>query len=711
MNLGLVGSEFNMKLKRMLGAGLLAALLSVSGLALAQQGSWKINMKKADIRTFIEQVSDITGYSFIVDPRVKGEVTVISNTEMSAEDIYNMFESVLRVHGYASVRSGSVVKIVPNQSAKQEDLPLTDKGANNEKMVTRVIPVQNTNATELVPILRPMVPQYGHLAAVSSANALIISDHASNIERMVEIIRRIDSAESEEVEVVQLKYAWVGDVVKTLEQLTPVETGAAGANKRPGAGGNIRVRVVAEERTNRLILRGEKQARMRVKALLVDLDRPAENTGATQVIYLRHAEAEKVAEILRGLITGQVAAKSSSSSRSSSSGGMSGTSARPSASAGMSSGMSSSSSTNTGDVTIQSDETLNALIVRAAPADMAEIRSIVDQLDVRRAQVLIEAAFVEISGDTSEAVGVQWGYGDVDKGVAGTNYAVGDMVPLSSIVQAVRSSDSSSEGGGSSGSGVSLPSGITLAGADFGSDGKVRFAAVIQALESNANSNLLSTPSIMTLDNEEAEIIVGENVPFVTGQTLSADNSNPFQTVERKDVGLTLKVTPQINDGDVIRLQLEQEVSAVKSTATEGATDLVTTKRSVKSVILANDGQVIVTGGLIADDVNKAMQKVPLLGDIPLLGVLFRAKSERLTKRNLLLFLQPTIIRDSAKAKEVSDRKYETLRSVSIRVDEKGELKRVDDSMYPEDPTELIQKGIQLRKHPEEKDDESEPEE
>jgi general secretion pathway protein D len=498
------------------------------------------------------------------------------------------------------------------------------------------------------------VPQYGHLAAVSSANALIISDHASNIERMVEIIRRIDSAESEEVEVVQLKHAWVGDVVKTLEQLTPVETGGAagagGAARRPAAG-NIRVRVVAEERTNRLILRGEKQARMRVKALLVDLDRPAENSGATQVIYLRHAEAEKVAEILRGLITGQVAAKSSSRATTGSVG------ARPTAAAGVSPVMGGASSANTGDVTIQADDTLNALIVRAAPADMAEIRNIVDQLDVRRAQVLIEAAFVEISGDAAEAVGVQWGYGDADKGIAGTNYGVGDMVPLSNIVQAVRSSGGSGEGGsGSSSSTVNLPAGITLAGADFGSDGKVRFAAVIQALESNANSNLLSTPSIMTLDNEEAEIIVGENVPFVTGTTVGADNSNPFQTVERKDVGLTLKVTPQINDGEVVRLQLEQEVSAVKDAATRGTTDIVTTKRSVKSVILANDGQVIVTGGLIADDINKSMQKVPLLGDIPLIGALFRARAETVNKRNLLLFLQPTIIRDSAKAKAVTDR-------------------------------------------------------
>lgn len=700
MNQCLVGSEFNMKLKRMLGAGLLAALLAVSGVAMAQEGSWKINMKKADIRTFIEQVSDITGYSFIVDPRVKGEVTVISNTEMSSEDIYNMFESVLRVHGYASVRSGSVVKIVPNQGAKQEDLPLSDKANDSEKMVTRVIPVQNTNATELVPILRPMVPQYGHLAAVSSANALIISDHASNIERMVEIIRRVDSAESDEVEVIQLKHAWVGDVVKTLEQLTPVETGAA--NKRPSAGGNIRVRVVAEERTNRLILRGEKQARLRVKALLVDLDRPMENTGATQVMYLRHAEAEKVAEVLRGLITGQV------TSRPSSSGSASGSaSARPVSTGGMSS-LGASSSANTGDVTIQADETLNALIVKAAPADMAEIRSIVEQLDVRRAQVLIEAAFVEISGDTSEAVGVQWGYGDVDKGVAGTNFNVGDMVPLNSIVQAVRGTGGSSDGGGST-SPVALPSGVTLAGADFGADGKVRFAAVIQALESNANSNLLSTPSIMTLDNEEAEIIVGENVPFVTGSTAGDNNSNPFQTVERKDVGLTLKVTPQINDGDAIRLQLEQEVSAVKDSATRGTTDIVTTKRSVKTVVLANDGQVIVTGGLIADDTNKSVQKVPLLGDIPLLGSLFRARTERLTKRNLLLFLQPTIIRDSEKAKVVSERKYNDLRSISLGIDDKGQLRQLDDSLYPEDARELLQHGIPLPLPPEATSSENPP--
>ena len=678
MNLGLVGSEFNMRLKRLLSAGLvMAILMSLANMAAAQEGTWKINMKKADIRTFIEQVSDITGYSFIVDPRVKGEVTVISNTEMSAKDIYNMFESVLRVHGYASVRAGNVIKIVPAQGAKQEDLPVTDKPGDSERMVTEVIPVKNSNATELVPILRPMVPQYGHLAAVSSANALIISDHSDNIRRIKDIISRIDSAESDEVEVVQLKYAWVGDVVKTLEQLTPVETGSA--NKK-SFGGSARVRVVADERTNRLLMRGEKTARAKVRALVEDLDKPVENAGSTQVIYLRHAEADKVAEILRGLITGQ----SSSGSKSSSSGSSSSAFARTSTSSATSGiGASLSSSVSGDNVTIQPDETLNALVVKAGPADMAQIRNVVDQLDVRRAQVLIEAAFVEISGDTSQAVGVQWGYGNTEKGLAGTNFNVGDMASLSSIAAAVKGGTASA-----------IPSGLSLAGANIDNNGNIRFATLIQALESNSNSNLLSTPSVMTLDNEEAEIIVGENVPFVTGTTISSSNNNPFQTIERKDVGLTLKVTPQINDGDVIRLKLEQEVSAVKNTATTGTSDIVTTKRSVKSVILANDGQVIVTGGLISDDVNQSVQKVPVLGDIPLVGALFRSKSKSMQKRNLLLFLQPTIIRDSNKADKVSEQKYENMRELSLGVDQEGHLRRIEESIYPDNPSDLLERGL-----------------
>lgn len=653
-----------MKTIRTLAALILAVMMPLTVWA-ADEGAWKINMKKADIRTFIEQVSDITGYSFVVDPRVKGEVTVVSNTEMSSEDIFNLFQSVLRIHGYASVKSGNVVKIVPTQGAKQEDLPLSGSGLGNEKMVTRVIPVENTNATELVPILRPMVPQYGHLAAVSSANALIISDHANNIGRIIEIIKRIDSAESEEVEVVQLKYAWVGDVVKTLEQLTPVETGVGKKSSR--SSGNVRVRVVAEERTNRLILRGEKSARARVKALLIDLDRPVESAGSTQVIYLRHAEAEKVAEILSALISGQSA---SGGSKSKSSGKSAATLATPSATAS--------------DVTIQADETLNALIVRAAPADLAEIRNIVDQLDVRRAQVLIEAAFVEVSGTSSEAIGVQWGYGDPANGVGGTSLSVPGQLSLASIASLI---DGEGETDGSF-------SGLLAGGAH--ESGDVKLGIVIQAVESNANTNLLSTPSIMTLDNEEAEIIVGENVPFITGTSLSSNNDNPFQTIERQDVGLTLRVTPQINDGNVVRLQLVQEVSNVSNETITGAADISTQKRSIKSVILANDGEIIVTGGLVRDDVEQVVSKVPLLGDIPLVGALFRANSEKLTKRNLLLFLQPTIVRDDSAANAVSQDKYDQMRSLSLRIDQFGNMEREPRSVFPEDGRDVLKNGLRF---------------
>lgn len=679
-----LGSETNMRITRMLMALALAVMLPFTAWAAPQnEGAWKINMKKADIRTFIEQVSDITGYSFIVDPRVKGEVTVVSNTEMSSDDIFDMFQSVLRIHGYAAVKTGNVVKIVPTQGAKQEDLPLSSGGLSNEKMVTRVIPVENTNATELVPILRPMVPQYGHLAAVSSANALIISDHANNIGRIIEIIRRIDSAESEEVEVVQLKYAWVGDVVKTLEQLTPVETGSSKKSSR--SSGNVRVRVVAEERTNRLILRGEKSARARVKALVVDLDRPVESTGSTQVIYLRHAEAEKVAEILSALVSGQSATSSSRSSSSSRSG-----------SAAAAATLATPTATS-GDITIQADETLNALIVRAAPADLAEIRNIVDQLDVRRAQVLIEAAFVEVSGSASEALGVQWGYGDPANGLAGTSLAASGQLPLSAIAGLIE--------GGEGGADAANFSGLLAGGAN--ESGDVKMGVIIQAVETNSNTNLLSTPSIMTLDNEEAEIIVGENVPFITGTSLSSNNDNPFQTIERQDVGLTLRVTPQINDGNVVRLQLVQEVSNVSNETIAGAADISTQKRSVKSVILANDREIIVTGGLVRDDLEEVVKKVPLLGDIPLLGVLFRAKEEKITKRNLLLFLQPTIVRDDVSANKVSQDKYDQMRGLSLRIDQYGNIEREARSAFPEDARDVLRNGLRFGIHSSDEEEQS----
>ncbi|MCG8670115.1 MAG: type II secretion system secretin GspD, partial [Pseudomonadales bacterium] len=412
----------------------------------------------------------------------------------------------------------------------------------------------------------------------------------------------------------------------------------------------------------------------RVKMLVADLDKPLETNGSTHVVYLRHADAVKVAEILNALVTGQQRASASrtSSSKSNRTTRANSRTTRGSVTAG-----------NT-DVMIQADETLNALVIRAAPADLAELKDIIEQLDVRRAQVLIEAAVVEITGNAGKAVGIQWGAVDDQNLVGGVNFAnVGNS--LNAIIQAA-TSDSNTTG---------LASGLTLGGGKVDNEGRVEFAVVLQALNSAANTNLLSTPSLVTLDNEEAEIIVGQNVPFVTGSQLSGNNDNPFQTIERKDVGLTLKVTPQINDGDVVRLKVEQETSNVVQTA-EGiqVTDVVTNKRSINTTVLINDGAIVVLGGLMQEDVQHSESKVPLLGDIPMLGALFRSTNRSHVKRNLLVFLQPTIIRDEVKAEEVMQRKYESIRAINMELDDVGNLKVVGEDIYPESSQDLIRNGL-----------------
>lgn len=703
-----------------LKATVLAAAMfaPVGAFAEEAQPTWKINMKEAEIRQLIEQVSDITGDSFVVDPRVKGKVTVVSNTEMTEKEILEMFESVLRVHNFASVRTGKMVKIVPTQGAKQDVVPVERADGSSDKIITQVIPVSFSNATELVPILRPMVPQYGHLAAVTSANALIISDHAANVQRIIDIVKRIDTADNEESDIIQLRHAWVGDLVKLLEQLG----GGAGKGGAGGAGGgSSRVKAIADERTNRLILRGERTARQKLRALVADLDRPAEHSVATQVIYLRYADAVKVSEVLRGIVTGQATSPSSSSqggfggqtsnrgsgmSSFGSSGGGLGLSS--SSMGGMSSGMGGGSSggqrqataapIQAGNITIQADDTLNALVVRASPTDMADIRSLIKQLDIRRAQVLIEAAIVEITGDAGKSMGVQWAAIDDNTAVGGSNFNVPGTNSISSIIQAVMANNA---GDGetdstSASSQLSLANGLTLGGGSTDSEGKPDFALILQAINTASNTNVLSTPSIMTLDNEEAEILVGQNVPFITGSQLSSAGNNPFTTVERKDVGLNLKVTPQVNEGETISLRVTQEASSIASTANTSSTDLITNKRLINTSILASDGQVIVLGGLMEDVIKDQVQKVPLLGDIPLLGALFRSTSKGQEKRNLLLFLRPTIVRDDAMAKTVTNRKYNQLRSQHVDVDTVGEIEVDTNALLNASPSEYLDRGLNL---------------
>ncbi|KZY95473.1 MULTISPECIES: type II secretion system secretin GspD [Thalassolituus] len=592
----------------------LIAVLLMAGMAMPLQAeeSWQINLKDADIEAFISQVADITGKSFVLDPRVKGKVSVLSSEPMNQEGVYELFLSVLQIHGLAAVPAGDVTLVIQQNDVKQAGRSLEERAAvDSQELLTKVIMIKNTPALDLVPILRPLVAKYGHLAGVKSANALIISDHAININRIEEIIDRLDRSGSEELEVVQLKEAWVGNVVTMLQSLDPskVSQGTTDNNNTAGS-----IRVVADERSNRLIIKGEKTARERIRGLIEQLDQPSYFSGSAQVIRLQYADATKLAEMLKNLM-------------------------------GEASGSGDEAKVK-GDIGIHADEDLNALVVRAEPSILKEVQELVNSLDVRRAQVLIESAIIEVTGDTSDALGVQWVRGDLDSPVAGTNF--NNAGPgLATIATGVATGDYASAVG----------QGLTIGGFKE-SGGDIDFGVIIQALKSNSSTNLLSTPSIMTLDNQEAEIVVGQNVPFVTGQTASSTNTNPFTTIDRQDVGVTLKVIPHIHDGEAIRLEVEATAESVSNTTVAGSADLITNKRSIKTMILSDDGETIVLGGLIRDDVREVVSKVPLLGDIPLLGWLFRSKSVNQVKSNLMVFLRPTIVGDGGKAKDLTREKF-----------------------------------------------------
>lgn len=635
----------------------LALALSLPAHA-AKPKTWKVNLKDADINALVAEVAEVTGKNFVVDPRVKGTITVISSKALSAAELYELFLGVLSVNGFAAVPSGSAIKIVPDVTAKQFGVPVdVNLSRKGEALVTRVIRLENTNAVDMVPILRPMMPQFAHLAAVSGANALVLSDHANNIESLTQIINQLDGTQGDEIEMVPLRDARVDDVVAMLESLTG-STGGAPGNKEVRQ--LYRVRVVADARSNRLLLKGDAKGRKRLRELIGTLDLPSERLGGVKVFRLKHASAKQVAEVLRGLVTGE--------------GARSGAPAAVPAAGGAATG---AVAINANGVGLIADESLNALVVRADPAFMREIVSVIDQLDQRRSQVLIQAAIVEVSGDNAKQLGVQWAAGDPTKGVGIINFAAAgtSVVNLASQALAINAGSTAVQPSVSEGATLGFGKSETSANGD-----RTFYGALIQALATVTNVNLLSTPSIMTLDNQEAKIVVGQNVPFITGTSTSASSTtaNPFQTIERQDVGITLRVKPSIGEGGTVRLEIEQEVSSVlPSTTGINSADLITSKRSIKTTVLADDGQTIVLGGLIRDDVTRTVSKVPLLGDIPLLGYLFRASGTRTTKQNLLVFLQPTLLRDSSRAAEMSQGQYDAIRTLDMSVSRNGQVTRL----------------------------------
>ncbi|NOR41590.1 MAG: type II secretion system secretin GspD, partial [Gammaproteobacteria bacterium] len=546
-----------------------------------------LNLKDADIAALISTVAAVTDKNFIIDPRVKGKVTVISSRPMNNDEVYQVFLSILKVHGFAAVPSGEVIKIVPDVNAKQDGIPtVSDRHpGQGDEMVTRVVQVDNVAAAQLVPILRPLIPQQGHLAAYPATNVLIISDRARNVDRLVKIIRRIDQVSDSEIEIIPLQHASATEVVRVLTSLgraTPVK------GKVPGgiAGGQV---LVADERTNSVLLGGDRATRLRMRAIISHLDTPLDSGGNTDVVYLHYAVAADIVDTLMGV--GKVEESGAKQGK-------------------------AASSSSRGSFDIQADEATNALVITAPPDIMRTLKRVISQLDIRRAQVLVEAIIAEVSEDTARELGVQWLF----NGIQDSSGPVGviNFTNSGSLISDVINGAASVADGGT------FPTILDNALIGFGrtNSSSFNYIGVLNAIASDANNNILSTPTLVTLDNEEAEIIVGENVPFITGSFTSTgagdSATNPFQTIQREDVGLTLKIKPQINEGDAMRLDIEQEISSI-APSVAGASDLITNKRSIKTTVMVDDGEMVVLGGLIEEKIGEDIQKVPLLGDIPFL--------------------------------------------------------------------------------------------
>ena len=528
---------------------LLLLLLLICTPVLSQETA-TLNLKDADIRVLIDTVSEVTGKNFVIDPRVKAKVTVVSSQPMNQNELYDVFLSILQVHGFAAIPTGDIIKIVPDVSAKQGPVPTASRKrpGRGDQLVTRVIAIQNVPAAQLVPILRPLIPQQGQLAAYQPSNTLIISDRAANVNRLIKIINRIDRPDQDEIEIIRLEHAPANEVARTLSTLTRKGVKGAAVPGQPI--------ITADERTNSILVSGDKASRLRIRALVANLDTPLETGGDTQVVFLKYARAEDLVEILTGVSKSNVAASKSAP--------------------GGKGKVATSVSSSRKDIDIRADEANNALVITAPPAVQQELKRVIAQLDIRRAQVLIEAIIAEVRLDLAQELGASLAIlGRDSEGDTVTPAVVTNLGGLTDIVlQAVN------------GTIGSVPAGIIVGGADL-RPGKTNFGLLIKALAGDAATNILSTPTIVTLDNEEAELVIAQNVPFLTGSftnTGAAQGSvNPFQTIERKDVGLTLKVKPQINEGSAIKLEIDQESSSLSGSST--GVDIVTNNRRIKTTV------------------------------------------------------------------------------------------------------------------------------
>lgn len=607
-----------------------------------------LNLKDAEINTLISTVSEVTGKNFIVDPRVKGKVTVISATPMDKKAVYDTFLAVLQVQGFAAVPAGNAVKIIPETNARSDAGIANRNGAGMplDDVVTHVFALQNVSAAQLVPILRPLVPQWGHLAAYPGNNMLVISDRAGNVARLAGIIEKLDNGGDRDIESVPLENAAAAEVVRILTTMIQ-------QNKQADPTASAAT-VIADERSNAVLVGGDKTERARIISIIQRLDSPLkENDGATQVVYLRYASAENLAPILEGYAQQANTAASGASS------------APAASSAAASSGNSAFEKTR-----VLADKDTNALVITAPPKTMRQIRNVIAQLDIQRPQVLVQAIIAEVSVTRSSQLGLDFAVYNPNGGAAASILDSSTLTALTSVA---------TTGNPLAGLGA-IGQGINIGGAVIQDEGRsgTSFAVLLKALRSDGDTNVLSTPTLTSLDNEESEVSVGQEVPFLSGSysnstTTSSGTVNPFQTIERKDVGLKLGVTPQINEGNSVKLKIKLESSSVASGGA-GTANLVTNKRTITNTVNVDSGQVLVLGGLTDDNLNDGVSGVPLLSSIPVLGNLFKSRSVSKVKRNLMVFIHPTILRTKDEGDFYTQRKYDSVRDIQVRAAEKSKV-------------------------------------
>jgi len=633
--------------------GLVLCLMLLPAPAMAQD--FTVNLKETDIQELIKFVADATGTTIVVDPAVKGKVKVVSSKPVSKDELYDLFLSILDVHGYTAVRSGGVVRVIQSKDARSAPVAVGDGGprSGGDEYVTQVIRLENISAAKLIPVLRPLVPQQAHMAAYAPSNAIIISDVAANISRIQEIIQRMDRSAVQQTSIVKLQYAVAEDVVRMLDEL----------NKSENQGADPELLLVADNRTNSVLVNADELESARIKRLIAHLDTPLEQSGNVKVIYLEYAQAAEIAEVLTRVMQNISALDEEGNQQ----------------------------RRNSNQSTIEADEGTNSLIITADADEMAALEAVIRRLDIRRAQVLVEAIIVEMEAIDGQDLGLQWLFVN-DSGFYGSN--INNQSRAERLAGAIRPPEDGDDGGdgdndfdvGDLAGALAGTPGLSLGWGTVDDD--LTMTVILNALKEQTNANILSTPSLLTLDNQEAYITVGQNVPFVTGSFTSTGTGdgaqNPFQTIERENVGITLNVTPQINEGDSVVLDIEQEVSSIIAggATLAQASDVITSERKIQTKVLARDGRIVVLGGLIKDDVQDGQQKVPILGDIPFLGRLFRSDSVAVTKTNLLIFIRPTIIRDDETLDGATAEKYKYIRGQQALRRERG-LMFLDDDNVP----------------------------